>query len=448
MKRTLRIATLVLVTALASEASALTLKEALEHTLKTNPTLAAQRQVVEQAREAVNSSRSGFLPNIDATADFSSQHQESGNISSSSDPRTYALTLSQPLFNGFGTKAAYDAAKDRRISAEAQLKDQQQQTLLTAATAYMNVLRDLKVLELNRFQVEVLSKQLEATDSRFTLGEVTKTDVSQAEARLAAARASMISAEGQLTTSRAVFSQVIGLPADGLAWPLIVPETPSSVQGVEADVLRDHPQIVSALAELNATENDIQTTRGDFMPDVTASAALRRREGIGSFSGTGTDEIDEQVIGINLTVPLFRGGDSIARYRSAKARYSQIEEALNDRKRGVRSELIDAYNAYQTVRAQLKSLEEAVSANQLALRGVENEATVGTRTVLDVLDARQELLQTQVDLTAASTNVVVNAFRLMAAMGRLVPEALADMLPNLPGNVITPPATEPADTAE
>lgn len=446
MKKTLRITTALFFTILASEASALSLKEALEHTLKTNPTLAAQQQVVEQARQAVKSARAGFLPSLDATADFAKERQESGTTTSNSDPRTYALTLSQPLFNGLGTKSAYEASQNRLEGSEAVLVNQQQQTILAAATAYMNVLRDLKVLELNRFQVEVLSKQLEATNSRFSLGEVTKTDVSQAEARLAAARASMISAEGQLTTSRAVFSQVIGLQADGLAWPLIVPETPQSWQAVEADILREHPQIVSSMANLSAAEDDINVTRGDFMPDLTASAALRRREGIGSFSGTGADEIDEQVIGLNLSVPLFRGGDTVARYRSAKARRNQIEETLNDSKRVVRSELIDAYNAYQTVRAQLKSLEEAVGANQLALRGVENEATVGTRTVLDVLDARQELLQTQVDLTAASTNVVINAFRLMAAIGRLTPDALADMLPNLPREAITPP--EETDSEE
>lgn len=445
MKNALRITTVlsttVLFLSLAGEASALSLKEALDHTLKTNPSLSAQHAVVEQARQSLTSARSGFLPNIDATADYTHQRQEAGNITATSEPRTYALTLNQSLFNGFGTKAAYDAARDRLTAAEAVLKNQQQQTLLSAANAYMSVLRDLKVLELNRFQVEVLNKQLEATNSRFTLGEVTRTDVSQAEARLAAARASMINAEGQLTTSRALFAQVIGLSPNNLQWPMIVPETPSTWQAVEADVLREHPQILASLAELNAAASDIKIARGEFMPDISATAALRRREGIGSFSGVSADTIDEQIVGVNLTVPLFRGGDNLAKHRSAKARRTQFEEALNNTQRQVRSELVDAYNAYQTVRAQLKSLEEAVSANQLALQGVENEASVGTRTVLDVLDARQELLQTQVDLTAASTNVVNNAFRLMASMGRLVPEVLVDMLPGMPREVITPPAS-------
>lgn len=427
MKKIL-LATVATAALIASPASAMTLRGALEATLESSPQIAGARAQLEQAEQGIYQARSGFLPQVTAEGEWADSSQEAGGNEVDSQPRTYSIALSQPLFNGGTTRASYLAQKRFYDASFAALENTEQQVLYNAAQAYMAVLRDIEILDLNNFQVEVLERQLEATNTRFELGDVTRTDVSQAQARLAAAKAAATQAEGVLTSSKAMFQEVVGIPAGDLDWPDMTVQIPSSWQSVESKVLDTHPLIQAAVSQLSAQDMNVDAARGDFLPDLTANASYQKQEGISGFSIYSSDEVESQVLSLNLSVPLFRGGQVKASYNSAKAAMRESEESLRQSQRQVRSELVDAFNAFKTVRARLRSLEDTVKASSLALEGVENEANVGSRTVLDVLDARQELLQAQVDLTSARSDVVSTTFRLIAAMGQLTADDVDTLL--------------------
>lgn len=438
MKKQLFLAMVAL--ALAGSASALTLQEAVERANRDNPTLQAKRAEVRAVKQGIETAKAGFLPEADAVASISRQKQDfsGATADTTTRPRSTGVEVTQNLFNGLRDVAGVRSARTQFAATEAGLQSTEQTVFLDVVTAYTDVLRDEEVVRLNRFQVDVLKRQLEATKARFELGELTLTDVRQAEARLAAAEADTIEAEGNVAASRARFTQLTGLEPVHMAWPEMVSSLPTNIDDVRSEVLSNHPLVVQALNTLAVQKYAVETARGTFMPTVDARASYTKNDNVSQ--GTTASDYDDTTVSLNLNVPLFRGGSNVSRYRAAIATREQADETYQDIRRQVERELVDALNAYRTVQAQLVSLDATVKASGLALNGVEREAEVGSRTVLDVLDARREYLEAQVDLTRAKRNELVNSFRLLAALGRLTAD-------RLPGTFRTA-AAAPAVTAD
>jgi TolC family type I secretion outer membrane protein len=302
----------------------------------------------------------------------------------------------------------------------AQLTSTEQIVLLNAVTAYMNVVRDTAVLELNRNNEKVLQAQLEATQARYDVGELTRTDVAQAEASLQGAIASRIQAEGQLTASQAIYRQVIGDDPVDVTMPEQTPQLPSSRD--ESVVLsQGAPTVRAAQFQERAAKDDIDVQFSDLLPTVAIEGSYQRQQDL----GTRDSEADVGSVIGQVTIPLYQAGAPDSRVRQSKQLYMQSKRLTDEALRAAEQEAVNAWTALQTAIAQARSFEEQERANQIALEGVRQEQEVGARTILDVLDAQQALLTSQVSLVSSQTDHVVAQFRLLAAGGALTAQNLS-----------------------
>lgn len=397
----------------------MSLTDAMEQVLTSNPNLKAGKAAVEQARARANQDFSGFFPQVTGTAGYGYNKTEQSGTESINHPRSYALNVEQTLFNGGRVAHSYRAEKSAYRAQQASYEDQQQQVLLELITAYVNVLLAKDVESQNASLVNVLETQLKATEARFEQGVLTKTDVKQAQARLAAAKAGLTQAQGQIRLSRNALVNVLGFfPETPLTWPTIPAGLPSSTATAEAIALNQHPTLQSALALLKARQYTVKAARGGaYFPDISAVASLSRNEDQGGFLSGQTQE--QQSVGLELTMPLYAGGRDSAVIRETIEARTEAEELYEAAKRDVLQELVDAMQTYQTATATFTSFEQAFEATKLATEGVKREHELGERSVLDMLDAEQELLDAQVNQTTAKRDAVVSAYRLLAAMGEL-----------------------------
>ncbi len=411
----------------ANSASALTLQEAFDATLSSNPTFKAKKEEVAQAKEQKSIDFAPFLPTVDGVGNWvvTDRRNFSGGPTVVNKPRAASLRVRQTVFAGGENLATLRRTERLLTAAESSLKESEQQTLLTSAQAYLDVLLAQRILELNNFQVDVLSKQLDATRSRFKLGEITRTDVSQAQARLAAAKATAVAAKGRLIADRAIFEEIIGLEPQKMSWPKIVADIPNDIDELIERVLAAHPLVEQAVAVLAAENHTVSQARSGYFPDVTAEASVSRREK--GFSAVGNGDSNELNVTLNAEFPIFRGGATAGGVRQALAKKQQAHENYQEVRRSVRRELVDAFYNYQTVRAELTSRIEATRANKMAYDGVKQETLLGARTTLDLLDAEEELLQAKVDKVTAQYGKVLSTFRLLAAMGDLTSENLVTL---------------------
>jgi outer membrane protein len=283
----------------------------------------------------------------------------------------------------------------------------------------MNVVRDAAVLELNRNNERVLEAQLEATQARYEVGELTRTDVAQAEARLQGAVAARIQAEGQLTASEAIYRQVIGEDPVDVERPAERLQLPAS-RDESVALSRGAPEVQSAEFQERAAKDDIDVQFSDMLPTVAIEGSYQRSQDIGQRD----TEVDVGSIIGQVTIPLYQAGAPDSRVRQSKQRYMQARRLTDEAVRSAEQEAVNAWATLQTVLAQARSFEEQSRANQIALDGVRQEQEVGARTILDVLDAQQELLNAQVSLVSAQTDHVVAEYRLLAAGGGLTAQNL------------------------
>jgi TolC family type I secretion outer membrane protein len=401
----------------STTAQATSLNEALAAAYTGNPTLDARRAELRAVDEGVPQALSGWRPTIEGRAQGG---HEWDNINKpiardrESWPRSYGVAIRQPIFEGFGTVAATAQAENLVRAGRFRLLDTEQFVLLDAVTAYMAVVRDEAVLQLNVNNEKVLAAELEATRDRFEAGELTRTDVAQSEARLQGATASRIQAEGQLTASRATYRQVIGEEPVDLEMPAIELELPASRD--EALALSDNAPIVRAAKfEERAAKDDIDVQFSDLLPTVAIEGAYERQEDLGIEDG----EADVGSIIGQVIVPLYQAGEPDSRVRQSKQRYMQARRLTSEARRAADREAVTAWQALETTIAQTQSFVEQVRANELALEGVRQEQEVGARTILDILDAEQETLNSRVSLVASETDKVVASYRLLAAIGAL-----------------------------
>lgn len=405
----------------SSQATAL--NEALAAAYAGNPTLDARRAELRAVDEGVPQALSEWRPTIEGRAQ-GGHEWDNLNEPISRDrefwPRSYGVAVRQPIFDGFGTVAATSQAENLVQAGRFRLLDTEQFVLLDAVTAYMAVVRDEAVSELNINNEKVLAAQLQATRDRFEAGELTNTDVAQSEARLQGATASRIEAEGQLTASRATYRQVIGEDPVDVETPSIALELPASRD--EAVALSENAPIVRAAEfEERAAKDDIDVQFSDLLPTVAIEGAYERQEDL----GLEDSEADLGSIIGQVVIPLYRAGGPDSRVRQSKQRYMQSKRLTSDARRAAEREAVTAWQGLQTAIAQIQSFTEQVRATQLALGGVRQEQEVGARTILDILDAEQETLNARVSLVASETDQVVASYRLLAATGALTAANLA-----------------------
>ncbi len=408
---------------LAVPASAETLREALLKAYRTNPTITGQRAALRATDEGVPIARADGIPSISANGGLANNLVPSANTLAS--PQRQATTNTQltvPIYQGGAVRGAVRAARTRVEAGRATLRGTESDLFTTTVGVYMDVIRDQAVVGLNRQNVHVLDVNLLASRDRFRVGELTRTDVSQSEARLALARAQLDSAEAQLITSRENYIRIVGSPPVDLQPPPPLPPLPSAPRPAVDQALQDNPALLAAAKERDATRFDVAVARSGRLPKLSVVVGGNYYNYLGSLgSGTGVQvgQTGTSVTaGLAVTVPLFQGGRISAQVRRAEALRSQSIEAATGTERAVVAQTRSAYAEWRSSQRVIASAEKAVDANTMSLKGVRAENSVGNRTILDILNAEQELLNSQVTLATAGHDAYIAGFALLAAMGR------------------------------
>lgn len=405
---------------LTTPATAETLRDALAKAYKTNPTLTGARAGQRAVDENVPIAKSRGRP----TADLSSQFTENLIISSTnffSPTRTFGVrgNLAVPLYQGGGVKNAIRAADARVDAGQANLRGTESELFNQVVAAYLDVIRDGGIAGLNAKQVQVLSKNLEATRDRFEVGDLTRTDVAQSESRLALARSQLQTAEANLIMSRERYIQLVGTVPEGLEEPPPLPNLPDSPEMAVQKALDNNPDLIAAKKNADAARYDIGAARGATLPRVQAFADRSYANFLNSApSPQAPNTSNTSSAGVQITLPLYAGGQVSAQVRQAQARTSQALEAIIAAERSVVSQTRSAYASWRASQEVIISSEAAVKAAALSLEGVRAENSVGNRTILDILNAEQELLNAEVQLVGARRNAYVAGFTLLAAMGQ------------------------------
>jgi len=421
VSRHLLIASLSL-TLLAGSASADTLREALASTYATNPTITAQRQLLRSTDANVAIARASGRPNLGATIGVNRDLTQAGVFRRSGKGPflTGGVDLSYPLFNGGSVRNQIEAAKTRVDAGRATLRAVEGDVFTEGVAAYMDVIRDRAIVELNNNQVRVLTTNLEATRDRFEIGDITRTDVAQSDARLSLARAALATAQGRLSATEENYRRIIGRRPDVLQPPPPLPPLPTNPEQAVQIALASNPDLIAITRQTDAARFDVRTARASRLPTVSAIASGDYSNSLGSnnlpagaaTSGTAT------TVGLNGRIPLYQGGLPAARIRQAQAIEGQTLELRIGTERAVVASTRSAFAIYQAAQNAIASSQVAVSANELALEGARAENSVGTRTILDVLNAEQELVNAQVQLVTARRDAYVAGFQLLNAMGQ------------------------------
>ena len=414
---------LACMTSVTAPAQAMNLEEALVLSYQNNPTLLAQRALVRATDEQVSQAISGWRPEIEGSVRSNTFWNRRNNDNNEVNRRSgyqAQVTVTQNIFQGGKTLAATEEAESKVRAERARLVSTEQTVLLNAVTAYMDVFRDGAVLKLTINNEKVLARQLEATKDRFNVGEVTRTDVAQAEARLSGAQADRIQAEGNLETSRGVFKQIIGADAANLKKPDLGLELPGGAQEAVKLAMSGNPIVLAAKFDEAAARQNTKEITGELLPSLDLIGQATKGRGQAILNRDSTDyELRAQ-----LTVPIYQQGSVFSRVREAKQLHAQSRMQIEEARRQAVENATSGWEALSTARARIKSLKAEVRAAQIALEGVQQEALVGSRTVLNVLDAEQELLDAKVDLVKAERDEIVARFDVMSAVGRLTGPSL------------------------
>jgi outer membrane protein len=402
----------------ATPAGAQTLEEALATAYVSNPTLQSARAQLRATDELVPQALSNWRPTVQADGSVGPAWEDTPSQGSGSFPvGTAGLSVTQPLYRGGSSSAQLSQAENLVRAGRAQLAAAEQQVLLDSVTAYVDVLAAQALLQLNINNEQVLAEQLRATRERFDVGEVTKTDVSQAESRLAGATAGRIQAEGNLTSFRAIYRQQIGeMPGN-----LVVPKSlPSNLPANEEETVaqsENNPNLQTAVYAERAAEDGTDVVFGELLPTVSLDGEVLAQQDL-SGNEFNTDQNSAQLLA-RITIPLYQAGSVESRVRESKQTAAQRRRQVDEQRRLAEQQATTAWRALETAQAQIKSFQAQVEATQTALEGVEQEQSVGLRTVLDVLDAQQEVLNAQTSLVQSRRDEVIAAYTVLFAVGRL-----------------------------
>jgi outer membrane protein len=404
-----------------AQAQSQALTDALTSAYLNNPTLLLRRARLRSTDEEVPQALSNWRPDVSMTIDggYSDVHNTNSSGSGRNQHRNsygYSLDVTQPLFRGGQTLAATSEAENNVRAERGRLLGVEQTILLQTISAYMDVFRDEAVLKLNINNEQVLARQLEATRDRFEVGEITRTDVHQAEARRAQAKADRIQSEGDLEASRAGYLNVVGEPAPG---GLAVPDLPEGLPDSKEEALKiaavKNPSVIAAEFSRLAARDNIDEVWGQLLPEVDLTAGY-------SMAAEGSAEqghIDTASVELSVTIPIYQQGAVYSSLRKARQDAAESAFTVDEQRRVAVETAAKAWEALQTASARVISFQAQIEANVVALEGVQSEASVGSRTVLDVLDAEQELLDSRVAHVRARRDELVALYEVKSALGQM-----------------------------
>jgi outer membrane protein len=420
-------------------ANADTLLGALIQAYRNNPSLNSQRASVRATDESVPQALSGYRPRVAITATGGEQTLSTkAKLNSDNNPNvpaTYVTqsgynapfqvgaTITQTIFNGFQTANRTRQAEAQVLSARATLHLTEQNVLLSAVTAYMNLLRDTAILDLQRRNVEVLQEQLRQTRDRFNVGEVTRTDVAQAESSLASGRSQVLTAEANYTASRAIYRQVIGTEPGKLSAATPVDRlSPRSLSGAVGVAISSHPAVATAQYNIDVALQEVKVAEGALYPSLAVQGNVQK--GLSAIGSLNTIESFEASVLGTLTIPVYQGGAEYSLIRQAKEVLGQRRLDLETARDQVRQNTVQSWGVLEAAKANIEATQAQVQASEIALNGVREEARVGQRTTFDVLTQQQQLVNARVALVTAQRDRVVASYTLLSSVGRLTPEGL------------------------
>lgn len=412
----------------ATPAGARSLRKSLTDAYHTNPRLKAARAQLKEIDEQAAQAISNWRPNVSLSADAGrawNNSRSTRSIPSTTsrtirNPRGVNLTISQIIWRGGRNFAQLRQAEGNIRAQRARLLSTEQAVFLDVVRAHMNVVRDLAVVRLSEVNSVRLARQLRATRDRFSVGEVTRTDVAQAQARVARARADLVRAEGDLQNSRANYRNLVGRLPNKLRQPRRLLRIPRRRVHVINQARRYHPDVVASIYAERAAHAGVDLVRGELLPSLSVEGTM----GHNRDSGSPRTATDSATITARLTVPLYQSGAVMSRIRAAKQGVFRLRHDRAQAYRTVTENATRGWNSFRTASSQVRAFRSEARANSIALEGVRQEARAGLRTVLDVLDAQQELFQSRVDLVRSERDRVVAAYEVWAAMGRLTTRQL------------------------
>lgn len=421
-------ALLLLTSALTTPVQAETLQGALAKAYASNPTLTGARAGQRATDEGVAIQKASGRPALDVSGSYTESILKP-TISFTSPQRTLnaQTQLSVPIYQGGAVRNGVKAAKTRVEAGQAQLRGTEMSVFSQTVAAYMDVIRDTAIVSLNLANVNVLEVNLQATNDRFEVGDLTRTDVAQSQSRLALARSDLQTAQANLITSRENYIALVGEAPDNLEPPPQLPGLPENPDAAVQVALRDNPDIMAANKVREARAYDVKAAKASVLPTVSAFTQAGYTNYLHSLNSSAQDsngnvvegpQVNKQAAaGVQINIPLYQGGRPAAQVRQSQALESQAIEQAIETERGVIAQTRASYASWQASLETIKSAENAVSASGLSLEGVRAENSVGSRTILDILDAEQESLRARVQLVSARRNAYVAGFSLLAAMG-------------------------------
>jgi outer membrane protein len=407
---------------LAAGARAESIDEALVSTYNTNPQILGERANLRAIDEGVPQAIAGWRPTVTFLASTGFQQQENTPAAPPNapgyqklNPTTYALTLTQPIWNGGGTIAKTAQAEDQVTAERARLVATESTAFFTAAQAYFDVLRDLAVVELDRNNEQVLARQLEATNDQFRVGQVTRTDVAQAQARQAAAQATRQTDQGALENDRANYTRVVGHAPIDLVQPTRHPVLPATRDHALTLAATENPNIIAAQFTEAAARDTVAATKAQLLPTLSVVGNINRAQ---DTTVLGREATNRSAV-VQLSVPLYEAGNVWSQSRAAIENVGKAQGTTDDARRAAVQTATQAWETMQSARASITSLQTTIRAATIALEGITQQQQVGSRTVIDVLNAQQELFADQVFLVKAQHDYNVAEFNLSLQTGRL-----------------------------
>ncbi len=396
------------------------LREALVMAYTTNPTLQAARAQQRAVDEGVPIARSAGLPSLSGTATYSELVDPQFDLPTNSERNLGAtVNLGMPIYAGGGIRNSVNAAKTRVAAGQADLHAVESGVFSQVVATYMDVILAEAVVKLNRANVQRLDVNLQATRDRFEIGDLTRTDVAQSASRLALAQGQTRSAEASLIAARERYIQVVGKAPQDLATPPVLQGLPGNADEAVTVALDSNPDLIAARQRSKAAGFDTAATNAKRLPQVSVFASTGYNDALGSRLPAGSvQSTTDTTVGVRATVPLYQGGLPSAQKRQAQAREGAVLEQEIGIERQVIASVRAAYAQWQAAQSLTVSSQTAVDAAELSLEGVRAENTVGNRTILDILNAENELLNAQVQLVTAKRNAYVAGFNLLAAMGK------------------------------
>jgi outer membrane protein len=411
-----------------------TIEAALVRAYQNNPQLNAQRAQVRSTDENVPQALSGYRPKVAVTASAGYQYTDVNTtaggtptqivrteVHGANAPRSIGATVSQTLFNGQQTANKTRAAESQVSAAREGLRVLEQTVLLSAATIYMDYLRDSAIVEVQKSNVRVLEQTLKQTKDRFNVGEVTRTDVAQSEAQLAAGNTQLLTAEANLTTTRANFRRIIGDEPRALAPGSPVDRfLPPSLTGAVELSLTQNPNVTAAMFGIDVSYLQVKVNEGALFPTVTLQTSVQQsyEQTMTIFRSFGASTVAQ------LSVPVYQGGAEYSLIRQSKETLAQQRLNLEQVRDQARANTVTAWGQLVAGKAQVQSAQAQVTASEIALNGVREEAKAGQRTTLDVLNAQQALVNARVALVTAQHDRVVASYSVLNTIGRLSPIVL------------------------